>query len=629
MNNIERITLLVLFIILISTCINIFTEELVNADSFLSQIPTGIALTNAEDVTEDASGNIYAVVNHNVKKLTSDGKLLLEFGSFGSADGQFSYPQGIALDSSGNIYVADTDNHRIQVFGTSVVISPTFTAIRTGLDTIVLTFSENVDVTTTNGAGYTLSTGTVTANTDPAGTSNIITLTTSGITGTSATPTVTYGASAGTTVGLTANEVVNGANTMASDAVPPTFTAIRTSPITWIITFSENVDASANENSAWTISGGHVVTAVSDPANTKTLTITTAASTDTTIGQTITYIAAGGTVADTVANEVANGTSTTVSSYENTSLVFGTIFIDINGDGIQSLGESGIAARTVILVDGNGTRLADKTTNVNGTYNFTGVAPGTLLVQTAPVPQNHLPSTGFFSYARPTTVAGFTTTVNFPLTFITPPNRATVNGTVFEDTNNNGVQDGIEPGLLGVQVFVVDFLTLTQTTVFTDANGVYNAAGILPDVVLVQASPIPAGHLPHTTTYSYQTLPQGSTTTVNFALKPVAPIETGTIVFDVFNDVNTDGIKNNGETGVSGARVFTFELLTAQPDAQFTNSTGSSTHSGLIPDVVLAQINADPFYMPPGFTTITSPNGGFQYVSVISGSTTTVKIGLH
>ena len=34
----------------------------------------------------------------------------------GSEPGQFDYPGGIAVDGSGNVYVADTDNHRVQKF---------------------------------------------------------------------------------------------------------------------------------------------------------------------------------------------------------------------------------------------------------------------------------------------------------------------------------------------------------------------------------------------------------------------------------------------------------------------------------------------------------------------------------
>jgi len=39
-----------------------------------------------------------------------------KWGTKGGGNGQFRYPRGIAVDSSGNVYVADTGNHRIQKF---------------------------------------------------------------------------------------------------------------------------------------------------------------------------------------------------------------------------------------------------------------------------------------------------------------------------------------------------------------------------------------------------------------------------------------------------------------------------------------------------------------------------------
>ena len=41
---------------------------------------------------------------------------LTQFGSAGSGNGQFEYPLGIAVDSSNNVYVADSDNNRVEKF---------------------------------------------------------------------------------------------------------------------------------------------------------------------------------------------------------------------------------------------------------------------------------------------------------------------------------------------------------------------------------------------------------------------------------------------------------------------------------------------------------------------------------
>ncbi len=57
--------------------------------------------------------------NNRVQKFSPAGAFLSKFGSYGSGDGQFSYPYGIAIDSAGNIYVADTNNNRIQKFNSA------------------------------------------------------------------------------------------------------------------------------------------------------------------------------------------------------------------------------------------------------------------------------------------------------------------------------------------------------------------------------------------------------------------------------------------------------------------------------------------------------------------------------
>ena len=55
--------------------------------------------------------------NHRVQKLTSGGEFLHHFGQkAGSGQGQFKSPSAVIVDSNNRLIVADTNNHRIQIF---------------------------------------------------------------------------------------------------------------------------------------------------------------------------------------------------------------------------------------------------------------------------------------------------------------------------------------------------------------------------------------------------------------------------------------------------------------------------------------------------------------------------------
>jgi hypothetical protein len=51
-----------------------------------------------------------------VHKYSPDGKLLLSWGESGTEPGQFNLVHNISCDPDGWVYVADRENHRIQVF---------------------------------------------------------------------------------------------------------------------------------------------------------------------------------------------------------------------------------------------------------------------------------------------------------------------------------------------------------------------------------------------------------------------------------------------------------------------------------------------------------------------------------
>ena len=74
-----------------------------------------------QGVAVDSSGHVYIAdrYNHRIQKFTSSGTYLLQWGSLGSSNGQFTHPVGVFVDSSNYVYVADKHNNRIQKFASN------------------------------------------------------------------------------------------------------------------------------------------------------------------------------------------------------------------------------------------------------------------------------------------------------------------------------------------------------------------------------------------------------------------------------------------------------------------------------------------------------------------------------
>lgn len=94
--------------------LTIGTERVAGADATHFDKPTDVAFA--------ADGSVYVsdgYGNNRVAKFSPDGKFLAEWGKKGTGPGEFDLPHGIAVDSSGRVYVADRGNSRIQVFDPS------------------------------------------------------------------------------------------------------------------------------------------------------------------------------------------------------------------------------------------------------------------------------------------------------------------------------------------------------------------------------------------------------------------------------------------------------------------------------------------------------------------------------
>ncbi|HUW11860.1 MAG TPA: SdrD B-like domain-containing protein, partial [Anaerolineae bacterium] len=163
------------------------------------------------------------------------------------------------------------------------------------------------------------------------------------------------------------------------------------------------------------------------------------------------------------------------------SQVYGHVFEDSNGNGVEDFGEPVLVGISVVITDSQGiTQTA--VTDSSGNYTVT-VVPGST---TADVDETTLPP-GYVQSAGtdPTTVvapAGASTSIGDD--GYQPPAFGDL---VWWDINNNGVQDSGEPGIPGVQIDITD--GVVRTTV-TDANGIYTFTALPSDTYTVS---IPAG----------------------------------------------------------------------------------------------------------------------------------------
>lgn len=88
-----------------------FFQGSTSADNNPFGLPRGIAISNKDVVL------VVAGMSHQVHGLSLAGEEYFRFGKMGTENNEFLFPNGIFVDSSGRVYVTDTQNHGVKVYG--------------------------------------------------------------------------------------------------------------------------------------------------------------------------------------------------------------------------------------------------------------------------------------------------------------------------------------------------------------------------------------------------------------------------------------------------------------------------------------------------------------------------------
>lgn len=293
------------------------------------------------------------------------------------------------------------------------------------------------------------------------------------------------------------------------------------------------------------------------------------------------YVAKGVTV-ETI-NIVSGGSNQANFALQAQGVIQGIVFDDLNGNGKQDDGESGLQGITIGRTPGSTT-----TTDADGAYRFTNVNPGGYTIKMT-VPSGYV--AGGANEYQVNIVSGGAVQANFTLLA-----QGVIQGVVFDDRNGNGTQETTEPGIGGVTIARSGGASTTTTT-----NGSYRFANVTPgNHTLVMT--VPAGYFAAGAIERQVNVASGGAAQANFRL-----LVKGSIQGVVYQDLNLNGIQDSGEPGVAGVTV-----SRGAGTSTTTDAGGSYRFSDVVPGSYLISI-----VLPNGYfsqqgttrTTIVSSGG--------------------
>ena len=184
-----------------------------------------------------------------------------------------------------------------------------------------------------------------------------------------------------------------------------------------------------------------------------------------------------------------------------TGAIGNRVWNDINGNGVQEVGESGIQNVTVILYndhDADGTYdniVSTTTTDASGFYIFDDITPNAyvLKIEDTTLPANVSttptgdPDKDANNISEPMMVAPGDVVLLGDFGY-QPTSGSTISDAVFIDANADGIQNSDEPGIPGVTIQLTNNTGEVIASTTTDANGHYIFSGLLANTYSVKVT---------------------------------------------------------------------------------------------------------------------------------------------
>lgn len=203
-----------------------------------------------------------------------------------------------------------------------------------------------------------------------------------------------------------------------------------------------------------------------------------------------------------------------------------------------------------------------------------------------------------------------------------PVSPASIGDKVWNDANNNGIQDAGENGISGVTVKLYDCNNVLKATTNTDANGSYSFTSLTPGDYYVKFI-LPAGYQFSPKDAANNDLKDsdvdaatGRTVCTSLAAgendmswdagvyKQPVVIEKASIGDKVWNDINANGIQDAGENGIPGVTVKLYSCDNQLKAATLTDAEG---------EYLFAELNPGDYYvsftLPAGYAFSTKNAG--------------------